>query len=215
MPFSDGKPRIVVLGAGGHARSIIDAIESSGVYDIVGLVAPKGESGYRKYEIIGSDFDLKSIFARNVKHAAMGLGFLGNSDLRERLYQNCLDIGFDFPAIVDPTAVIAMDAQIQDGAFVGKLAVVNSAACIEPMSIVNTGALVDHDSVIGRYSHLAPGSVVCGNVRIAPSVFIGAGSTVINDISIGEHALIGAGSVVLKNLPPHSKVAGNPARAIG
>lgn len=202
---------LLILGSGGHAKSLIDAIEHQGKYRIAGLVSLNQSDSYRKYHVIGCDDDLESLFDQGIRCAAIGIGFLGAGNLRERLAQKLKSIGFFLPPIIDPSAAIADDVEIGEGTFIGKRAILNSGACIGDFSIVNSGAIVEHDTCISDYCHVAPGAVLCGEVALEACSFVGAGSVVLPQLSIGDHSIVGAGSVVLKNIPPHEVWVGNPA----
>lgn len=202
--------KIVVIGYGGHAKSIIDSIHAAGEYEIVGYTDTEDKQGALRY--LGTDDKLKSIFESGVHNAVFGLGYMGNSRLRDKLYENVKSIGFALPAIIDPSAVIALDATIGEGTFVGKRAVVNADSRIGKMCIINTGAIVEHENKIGDFSHIAVGAVLCGNVRIGVHCLVGANSTVIQGLEIGEGSIIGAGSVVLSNIKDNITAIGIPAK---
>lgn len=202
--------KIIVLGCGGHAKSIVDIIEQQGVYEIAGFIANE-ESGsftYRDYQILGGDALLPQIFLSGVHHAVVAVGYLGNSRVRDRLYEKLKVIGFLLPAIVDPSTILAMDIKIGEGSVIGKGAVINSNAVIGSMAIINTRAIIEHDCVIEDYAHVSVGCVLCGNVLVKNHAFIGAGTNIIQGITVGENAIIGAGSTVISSVQPNSCVYG-------
>jgi sugar O-acyltransferase (sialic acid O-acetyltransferase NeuD family) len=202
--------RIILLGCGGHAKSVADAIESGGVYEIAGFIGTPEDDGfsYRDYRILDCDAGLDSIYRSGITHAAVCIGFMGRGITRSALYDRLKAIGFTLPVITDRTAVIAADAQIGDGTFVGKNAVVNSAAVVGKMAIINTAAVVEHDCEVGDFSHVSVGSVLCGNVSVGAGSFIGANATVIQGKKIGAGVIVGAGSVVLEDLADGRKAVG-------
>ena len=194
--------KIIILGKGGHAKSIIDAIEAQGKYEIAGYVVNSDvnikELG--DYPIIGKDEDLKNIFRQGCRYAAIGIGFLGKGELREKLYEVLKEIGYSLPVIYDPTAIVSKKAVIGEGTFIGKRAVVNADVKIGKMCIINTGAIVEHDSQVGDFSHISVGTVLCGNVCVGCGAFIGANATVIQGRSVGDKCIVGAGETVRKNV---------------
>lgn len=193
--------RIVIIGKGGHAGSLVDILEREKKYEIAGYVVnDKQENAGEKYPVIGSDEDLEQVFQSGIKNAAMGIGFLGKSDLREKLWKRLKEIGFSFPVICDPSAVLAQNASIEEGCFVGKGAIVNVNASIGRMCIINSGAIVEHDCSVGDFSHVSVGSVLCGDVHVGRSVFIGANATVIQGKNIGNNCIVGAGTTIRKNM---------------
>ena len=193
--------KIIILGQGGHAASLVDILERQGKYDIAGYVVNNAaEAEDKRYPVIGCDDDLETIFRRGVTRAAVGIGYMGKSDLRERLWRKLQSIGFDLPVICDPSATVAGNADIGAGCFVGKGAVVNANASVGKMCIINSGAIVEHDCVVEDFSHVSVGTVLCGNVRVGRAAFIGANATVIQGRSIGDGCVVGAGEVVKRNL---------------
>ncbi len=200
--------KIIILGRGGHAESLADVIERENKYQIAGYVVndSRQEAGEQGYSIIGTDADLLRIFQSGIKYAAMGIGYLGRSDLRERLW-NCLkEIGYSLPVICDPSAVVANHISIGEGTMIGKGAIINANADIGKMCIVNTGAIVEHDCIIADFSHISVGSVLCGNVQVGRETFVGANATVIQGMCIGNRCVIGAGTTLRRNVEDYCMV---------
>lgn len=190
----------MIVGYGGHAKSMADSIRAESRYEIAGYTDIEDKHD-KDLEYLGSDESLPDIYRDKCCYAAIGIGYMGNSNVRDRLYRKLKEIGYQLPAIIDPAATVSQSAQIGEGAFVGKGAVVNAGACIGKLCIINTGAIVEHGNVVGDYSHISVGSILCGHVSVGDHCFIGAGSTVIQGIEIGKSSIIGARSVVLKNVP--------------
>lgn len=206
------KKPIIVIGSGGHAKSLIDSIERIGAYDIKGMVSLEQSDTYKDYRVIGNDNDLEKLFQGGINRAAIGIGYLGEGDLRERLVSKLHTIGFDLPAIVDPTAVMASDVQIADGVFIGKGAIINSNVQIGECSIINSGSIVEHDVTVGSFCHVAPGSVLCGDVSLGKASFVGATAVLKQGVKVGERSVIGAGAVTLSSIPSGEVWIGNPAK---
>lgn len=205
--------KIVLLGYGGHAKSIADSILSQGLYEIAGYTDQEDKLS-ENIAYLGTDDRLPDIFASGVTRAVIGIGFMGKSLIRDRLYEVAKEIGFEFPFVIDPTAAVAVDAVIGEGTFIGKKAVVNVGATIGTLCIVNTGSIIEHDNKIGSFSHIAVGATLCGDVTVGEHCLVGANATVIQGLRIGDNATIGAGSVVLHDINDQEIVAGIPARAI-
>lgn len=202
--------KIVLVGCGGHAKSIVDAIESQGVYEIAGFVGTIDDKTflYNKYKVIGSDSDFDSIHRSGVKNAFVCVGFMGEGKIRNILFEQLKKTGYVLPSVIDKTAAIAQDAKIEEGVFVGKNAVINSNAVVDRMSIINTAAVVEHDCRVGEFSHISVGAVLCGNVSIGANSMIGANATVIQGNTIGDNVIVGAGSIVLTDLDDNQKAVG-------
>lgn len=206
---------IILVGFGGHARSVIDSIESGNQYHILGYTdfCTAKEDG--KYKYLGNDEVLREYYERGIRYAFISLGYMGKGNLREKIYEQLRKIGYKFPAIVDKTAVLANDVRVGEGAFIGKKCVVNANSSIGKMCIINTGAVIEHDNWIGDFSHISVNSTLCGMVSIGNHSFIGANSTVIQEVSIGEKSIVGAGAVVTDDLPKGCTAVGIPAKVIG
>lgn len=192
--------KILVLGNGGHAKSLIDSLEQTHRYEIAGYVVNDRESTDGRYPFLGNDSQLEEIFRGGIKNAAVGVGFLGRSDLREKLWRRLKEIGFSLPIICDSSAVLAENVKIGEGSFIGKGSILNVGAVVGNMCIVNTGAIVEHDCEVGDFSHISVGSVLCGNVKVGRTSFVGANATVIQGVSIGDKCVIGAGTTIRKDL---------------
>lgn len=200
--------KIIILGMGGHAESLADVLERQQKYEIAGYVvndAVCAKEGSR-YPVIGSDNDLERIFHSGIRNAAVGIGYMGKSEVREKLWNTLKEIGFSLPVVCDPSAVLSSSARIGEGSFIGKGAVINVNAVIGDMCIINTGAIVEHDCQVGDFSHISVGTVLCGEVKVGRSVLVGANATVIQCTSIGDKSTIGAGTTIRRNVKARSIV---------
>ncbi len=209
--------KIVLIGGGGHAISVLDTILSKKEYEVIGITDSCAKAGEQLLgvPILGSDELLPKLFENGVKLAFVTVGSVGDTNSRVKIYEKIKRIGFRLPVIIDPTAIVGRGCQISEGTFIGKGAVVNAHSKIDKMVIINSKALIEHECKIGAFCHVAPGSVLGGNVNIGEYTHVGIGSTVIQGINIGHHSLIGAGSVVLKDVSPYRKAYGNPCREVG
>lgn len=185
---------IVIVGFGGHAKSIADCIERMGVYRIVGYTDFAEHP--TKYKYLGTDDKLQSIFDSGVRNAVVGIGYLGKGELRCKLYNNLKKIGFELPIIVDPSSIVSETATVGEGTFIGKNAVINAEVSVGKMAIINTMALVEHECVIRDYAHIAVAAVLCGQVKVGEASFIGANATVIQCMEIADHKIVPAGATV-------------------
>lgn len=199
---------ILLVGFGGHAKSIIDAIERGGLYRIVGFTDIRTCGAYHDYAHLGTDDQLEEIYRCGVRNAFVSIGYMGNGTLRDSLYGRLKGIGFSLPVISDPSAVISDTSVIGEGTYIGKNTVINAEAHIGKMSIINTSAVIEHEVSIGDFSHIAVGAVLCGRVEIGSHCLIGANATVIQGVKIGGGSIVGAGSVVLRNINDNTKAYG-------
>ncbi|MCM1154909.1 MAG: acetyltransferase [Roseburia sp.] len=193
---------IILLGLGGHTHSVVDSIEQTGKYNIIGFLDMKEMQGkkFKDYCVLDTDDALKKYFDQGIKNAFITIGFMGHGTVRNHLYKQLKDIGYTVPNIIDSTAVVSESAELEDGIFIGKNAVVNANVQIRRMCIINTGAILEHDCIIGEFSHIAVGSVLCGGVLVGEQTLIGANATVIQERKIGNCCIIGAGTIVSKDV---------------
>lgn len=208
--------KIIIVGCGGHAKSVTDAVMSVGQYEIAGFVDKdiNNEFECNGYGVIGTDDNLQSIYDSGIHNACIGIGYLGDGTIREKMYATLKQIGYELPAIADVTAAIANGVRLGEGVFIGKNAVVNTDAVIGNVAIVNSGAVIEHDCVVGDFTHIAVGAIVCGGVRIGRATLVGANATVIQGVAIGDGAIVAAGAVVTKNIESKAVVAGIPAHTM-
>ena len=210
------KKKVILVGGGGHCKSIIDAIKSLGEYTIAGIVDIEENIGKVIYgvTVIGKDEDLKLLYNRGVKYAFIAVGSIGDVEVREKLYSKAKEIGFEFPFIRDASSIISKNVVVEEGAFIGKGVIINSDASIKANAIINSGAIIEHDCKIEEFVHIAPGATICGGVSVGYATHIGCNASVIQGVKIGRSVLIGAGCVVTKNVKDNSKVIGNPCREV-
>lgn len=206
--------QVVVIGGGGHARVVIEVLLAAG-WRVAGYTDAGGRPGesFGGVPWLGDDAVLPSVRAAGVAHAIVALG---DNALRGRLGDRAAALGFELVNALHPSAQISPSAILGRGIAVMAQAAVNAATTIGDHSILNTGATVDHDNRIGRDVHIAPGSHLAGYVTVEDRVLIGVGSVVGRGrpLRIGEGAVVGSGSVVFTDVPPHTTVAGNPARPL-
>jgi sugar O-acyltransferase (sialic acid O-acetyltransferase NeuD family) len=204
---------VVLIGASGHAKVVIDAIEREGRYRIAHLLddnpALHGKIFFG-YEVLGAT---ESILARAANKPWV-LVSIGDNVARSRIAAWLRSRGLKFASALHPDARVGRGATIGAGTVVMAGAIVNSDAAIGENVIVNTGATVDHDCVVGDGVHLAPGVHLCGGVHVGPGAFIGAGSVVVPGLRVGGNAIVGAGSTLLEDISENAKAAGSPAKRI-
>jgi len=202
-----------VLGAGGHAKVVINALQALDA-NILGITDPDSETHGKSIlgvTVLGGD---KVVFEHAFDSVILvnGVGSTNVSDHRKSIYQRFLDAGYSFRTVVHLSAVIGNDTEISDGAVVMAGVVIQPGCRIGANSIINTRASVDHDCVIGAHTHIAPGAVLGGGISVGEGCHIGAGATVVQSIKIGDSALIAAGATVISDVPAKGRVAGVPAR---
>lgn len=212
--MAEGK--LLLVGGGGHCRSVLDCVLRSGQYESIGIIERDGvpETPVLGVRIVGHDEDLPRLFAEGWRSAVVTLGSVGAPARRRILFGQLKALGFQLPVIADSSAVISAHADIAEGTFIGKRAVLNAGAVVGACAILNTGAVIEHDCQIGSFCHISPGAILCGAVQVGENAHVGAGAVVIQGLHIGESALVGAGSVIIRDVPAHSTVVGNPGRIL-
>jgi len=203
------KKDLVLVGAGGHARSCIDVIEQSGQYRIGGLVGLAQEVGSSQYgyQVITTDLGLAEL-ANKFVYALIAIGHIHSPAQRIRVYEQSLAAGFILPAVVAPTAYVSPHATIGAGTIVMHGAVINAGAIVGNNCIINNRALLEHDSKVADHCHVSTGAILNGDVSIGRGSFVGSGVIIREGISVGANSLIGIGLTVRHNLDENSKYIG-------
>lgn len=208
--------KIILIGGGGHCASVIDSMKKQALYEPVGIfdVPEKVGQSTLGVSIVGTDEEIKKWKQKGINQAFITLGSVGNTKLREKLVRNAEKLGFSFPTVIDPSAIIGENVEISNGTYIGKGAIINTNSIIAEHAIINSGVIVEHDCQIGKFVHLAPGTTLSGGVSIGNYSHIGTNSTIIQGAKIGSRTLIGAGSVVLRPIGDGQTAYGNPCKGV-
>ena len=209
--------RVIGLGAGGHAKVVIEILRLMGGYELAGLLDPRQELWGTEVlgnPVLGDDSLIPELYEQGVRHAFIGLGTVGDARPRSRLCDKARRQSLQIAKAIHPQAVIASSVKMGRGPTIMAGAVINAAAQLGDDVIINTGAIVEHDCVIGDHVHIAPGAHISGGVHVGSLAHIGVGATIIQGVHVGDGALVGAGTVVLRDVPPNVTVFGTPARVI-
>jgi len=204
---------VIIMGGGGHAKVLIEALRASGV-TILGITdadPAKHNTLIMGIPVLGDDAAVAHHRPENI-HLVNGMGSVNVPQARTALFERFKGQGYTFITVVHPSAVIASDVSLGEGSQIMAGAVIQPGSTIGMNTIVNTKASVDHDCIIGNHVHISPGVTLSGDVRIGDGVHLGAGATVIQGIAIGRNSLIGAGSVVVTAVPENTVFVGVPAR---
>lgn len=204
---------LILVGGGGHCKSVIDVAESVG-YKILGILdLPKKEGmPVLGYKVIGTDEDIP-LYVKKTKFIVT-VGSTKNSSIRIKLYNQIKKAGGKLATIIASDAYVSKYATIGEGTVVLHKAMVNAGANIGANCIINTFCNIEHDVSIGIHSHISTGTMVNGEAIIGESCFIGSGSIVYNCISICSDTIVAAGSVVSRNIVKPGIYAGNTAKLI-
>jgi UDP-perosamine 4-acetyltransferase len=211
---SDVSLSVLILGAGGHGRVLLDLLRLLDV-PVLGFIDRDASLWGKRIEgveVIGGD-EVVSKHAPETVRLVNGVGSIGDTRPRAAIFARFKEKGYRFATLVHPSAQIARTVVFGEGVQILAGAVVQASASIGDNSILNTLVGVDHDCQVGANVHLSPGVVLCGAARVGEDCHVGPATTVLQGIVIGEATLVGAGSLVLKDVPARSKVYGSPAKA--
>ena len=203
----------MLVGGGGHCQSVIDVVEATQQYEIVGIIDQAHNVGEKVsgYEIIGTDDNLGQ-FVHPELFFLITVGQIKNSRIRYQLYQKVQQAGGNFATIISPRAYVSSRATIGEGSIVMHDALINAYAQVGTHTIINTKALIEHGSRVGDHCHIATGAIINGDCYIGPHTMIGSRATVVHGITVGEQVVVGAGAVVTHALPEAGVYVGVPTR---
>ena len=185
---------ILILGAGGHCRSIIDVIELEDKFRIAGIIDNELPVGSRvlDYEVIGNDNDLENLRSK-YEYAIIGVGQIKTPKIRIKLFNLLKGLDFKLPVIVSPRAYVSKYAKIGEGTVIMHDALVNTNAKIGKNCIINTKALIEHDVIIEDNCHISTGAIVNGGTIIRKNTFFGSNAMAKEYIEIEAESIIGGG----------------------
>jgi sugar O-acyltransferase (sialic acid O-acetyltransferase NeuD family) len=192
--------QFVIIGAGGHAKVIIEIIE-----ELKGAVKNISDTDPLVTELLGYAVTRQPVYAAPVIVA------VGNNSIRKKIVS---ETPGKFGTAIHPRANISSRCRVGEGTVIMAGVTVNSHTEIGKHCIINTNASVDHDCVIGDFAHISPNAALGGGVTVGEGSHIGIGSAVIPGIQVGKWVTIGAGSVIIKDVPDYAVVVGNPGTVI-
>jgi UDP-perosamine 4-acetyltransferase len=203
--------KVVIIGAGGHAKVIINMLRSDPSVEIAGCTDQQARGAVSDVQILGDDTILAELYLKGIHHAFIAIG---DNLLRQQLANKAVQMGFGFVNAISPFAYVADSVRLGSGIAVMAGSVIQADAQIGDHAIINTNASVDHDCKIGSFAHIAPGSTLSGKVVVGEGALIGTGVKVIDEIFIGKWSVMGAGAVVVEDIPARCLAVGVPARVI-
>jgi len=189
---------LLLIGCGGHARSVIDLVESTGKWKLIGLIGYPEQVGslILGHRVIGSDADLVKL-RDSCGHALLAVGQIGAASQRLVLAKSLEQFDFESPTIISPHAVVSNHAKVGFGTTIGHNAIVNAAAEVGIHCIINSAALIEHDVVISDHCHISTGALINGGVKIGNGSFVGSGAMLREGLEIPPNTVISAGKRVM------------------
>lgn len=205
--------KLILVGGGGHAKSVIDVIEAGGDYQITGILDRKEKVGSQllNYSITASDEELPQLVAAD-QDFLITIGQITSAKLREKLFQTISALGGNLATVISPNAYLSSYARIGIGTVVMHQALVNAGAKVGNNVIINSKALIEHDATIGDHCHIATGAVVNGGISIGNQVLIGSHATIKQGVQIADGVVVGAHAYVHRNITEAGIYTGVPAR---
>ena len=204
------KNNLILLGGGGHCKSVIEVAESAG-YNILGILDMPEDVGKKvlDYKVIGTDDDIPQYVDK--AEFVITVGFIKNPATRIKLYNKVKEAGGKLATIIASTARVSKYSIIGEGTIVMHQAFVNAGAHIGANCIINTFCNIEHDAHVGDQCHISTGTMVNGDCKIGERVFVGSQSVLANCITIGDDIIVGAASFVRKSISDKGIYSGNPA----
>lgn len=201
---------LILIGGGGHCKSVIEVAESAG-YNILGILDRPEEVGKKvlAYDVIGVDDDIPNYVDK--AEFVITVGFIKNPALRIKLYNKVLEAGGKLATLIASTAYVSKYAKIGQGTVIMHQAFVNAGAEIGENVIINTLANIEHDACIGNQCHVSTGAMINGDCKIGTNCFIGSQSVLANAVFVCSDVVVGAGSFVRKSILQSGIYSGNPA----
>ena len=201
---------LILIGGGGHCKSLIDVAESAG-YRIAGILDRPEELGKKilNYEVIGNDDDIPKYVGS--AEFIISVGYIRNPNLRIKLYELVKQQGGQFATLIASTAYVSQYASLGEGTVVMHHAFVNAEATVGKNVILNTFSNIEHGSIVGDQCHISTGVMVNGDCKVGNNCFIGSGSVLYNGVSITDGVVVSAGSVVRRPISIKGVYSGNPA----
>ncbi len=199
--------KLVIVGSGGHASVVLDAAEQMNHWSSFIVLDEKPN---------GVVLTVDDLYQQRLKYKDSSDFFvaIGDNVVRKRMLEELELEGFSLATIIHPSAIVASSVVIEEGSCVFARAVLNPFVQIDKGVIINTSASIDHHSSIGSFTHICPGAVLAGNVKVGQGCFVGTGAVISNQITITNEVTLGAGAVVVKSIEETGTYVGVPVRKI-
>jgi sugar O-acyltransferase (sialic acid O-acetyltransferase NeuD family) len=210
------KTDLIIIGAGGHAKVLIDCLLHQHNCNIIGILDNNTSMHGQLIlgiTVLGGD-DKIADYPINAVKLINAIGSVDVPQRRKLVYQQFKNAGYEFYSVIHPNVYIGQAVQLGEGVQLMAGVFLQTECQIGDNVLINTGALIDHEVHLGNHIHIAPGVVISGNVSIGEESHVGAGAVIIQGLKIGKRSLVGAGAVVINDISAGERVAGVPAKRI-
>ena len=207
--------KIMLVGGGGHCASCIEVLESTGTWEIAGIIDMPEKIGQTLlgYPILGADVDLARLVTA-YRFALLTIGQLKSATSRQRLACMLGETGFISPVVIASSSHVSRYAELGNGTIAMHRSFVNAGAIVDQHCILNTACIIEHNAVMGKFCHISTGATVNGDCVIGDRCLVGSSAVIRNGIHIGNDTIVGAGAVVVNDLIEPGVYVGNPARTL-
>ena len=208
-----GQRSVVVIGAGGHATVVVDALVAGGRKPAFILDDNPDKIGTRIGGVVVRG-PVTGLSAKELERHWLVVGIAKN-EVRRRLTLDLLKRGARFCGVRHPSAILSPQADLEPTAQIMAGVIVNAGAEVGAHAVLNTGCIVEHDASIGEYCHVGPGAVLAGAVKLEEGAFAATGAKACPFVRLGAWSILGAGAVALRDIAARSTAVGVPARPVG
>lgn len=198
--------KIILIGAGGHAKSCIDVIKSTRKYKIIGILDKDKKGRFENIKILGNENYLNKIKNKTSISVSITVGQIKSYRLRENLFEKAKNLKFNLPKIISKYSLVSKKSSIDQGTMIFHKVFINSNVIVGKNCIINSSALLEHDVTIGDNCHISTGSILNGGVIIGNGTFIGSGSRIKEGVKVGNNCIIGMGSIIKKDISDFSVI---------
>jgi sugar O-acyltransferase (sialic acid O-acetyltransferase NeuD family) len=192
------KKNLILIGGGGHCKSVIDVVEQEGKYDIKGIIDPDSTSNsVLNYNVLGGDDLIPSLIGANT-FFLITVGQIKSAGIRIKIGQLLDDVGAQLATVISPLAYVSQHAIVKEVSIIMHKAIINAGAEIGKHCIINTLANVEHDAKVGDFCHISTAAILNGEVVVRKCSFVGSNATISNNVILEENSVISAGKFVKK-----------------